>query len=468
MTKKPPSTAPGERQLRRQQRLEEREREQRRRVFLAVGGVIGLIVLVLLVAVVNEFVLKPSQPVAVVNGEPITTREWQRRVRYQRAQFISTIEEFYENTGGNVGLVQQLLGQQMQLLLDPQQLGGLVLDNMIDERLIQAAARDRGITVTDAEVQDTIESQYNYFDGGLPTPFPTGTATIMPTPSLTPIPTAVITDVLPTATPLPSPTIGPTVTPPPTATPVSQEAFDELFGEQLGRLRRLGGSEAELRSVVRAQLYRERLTEALAAELEVSTEEEQATFFVITFTDEVTALAGQDEAAVRGYVDFWNRVRSTPPDASETSPPVARELIWRNRAQVEQALGTEAAEAAFGLDLNTISGLLVQEQEVPAVATGADGEDAEPTITRSYHLIFVTGRETRPLSAGALDQAQAASLSSWLDTQRAANSETFERWTTRVPTQPELDLLYLQAPTPVPTEPLPPAPIQPTVVVPTP
>ena len=98
----------------RDRRRRQRDAEERRQVLLAVGGILALIVVVVLIGVVNEFIVKPGQPVATVNGEEISTREWQKRVRYQRAQFISTIEEFYDTTNGNVGLVQQLLGQQTQ------------------------------------------------------------------------------------------------------------------------------------------------------------------------------------------------------------------------------------------------------------------------------------------------------------------------------------------------------------------
>lgn len=62
---------------------------------------------------------------------------------------------------------------------------------MIDELLIRQEAQSRGIEVTEEEVNAAIGERYSYYDGGLPTPVPTGTNTPVPTPSLTPIPTVV-------------------------------------------------------------------------------------------------------------------------------------------------------------------------------------------------------------------------------------------------------------------------------------
>jgi hypothetical protein len=453
------------RRTRRQELLEQRSREQRRQVYMVVGGVVGLIILVLLVGIINETVFKPGQPVAEVGGTEISTRDWQRRVRYQRAQFINNVEEFYDSTGGNVGLVQQLLGQQMQLLLQPEQLGGLVLTSMIDEVIIREAAEERGIVVTDADVQEAVEAQFNYFGGGLPTPFPTPTETAMPTPSLTPIPTAVITEVVPTNTPSPTLDPGSTATPAPTATAVSADSFEDRFSETMRDLRRLGGSEAVYRDVVRAQLYRERLADALAEEQNLSEVEEQASFFILTYDDEEAATAALQQIDEQGFVPTWNSVRSAPSAERIAAGANARELLWRNQASVRASLGDAAAEAVFALDLEQRSGLLPQFDATASQATGGDasGESAAPTVS-AYHIVFVTGRELRPLTAAALDQAKQEALSLWLEEQRVARSETFDRWTSRVPTQPELDPLYLQSPTPVPTDP---ALLQPTIVVPT-
>jgi len=219
------STEEAQRQSRKDVLLARRQAEQSRQAKIIVGVVVGIIALVLVVALVNEFIISPQQAVASVRDEEINLQNWQDRVRYQRAQFITTIEDQLE-AFGDLATVQQFNQQQINLLLNGEELGRLVLEQMVDEEVIAQEAAARGITVTDEEVDERIGEQFNYFGGGLPTPFPTPTETIMPTPSITPIPTAVITEVLPTNTPFPTPTTGPTATPPPTATPVSQESFE--------------------------------------------------------------------------------------------------------------------------------------------------------------------------------------------------------------------------------------------------
>ncbi|MCA9939248.1 MAG: SurA N-terminal domain-containing protein [Anaerolineales bacterium] len=431
----------------RDRRRRQRDAEERRQVLLAVGGILALIVVVVLIGVVNEFIVKPGQPVATVNGEEISTREWQKRVRYQRAQFISTIEEFYDTTNGNVGLVQQLLGQQMQLLLDPEQLGLLVLNSMVDERLIREAAQARGIQVTADEVQKAIEEQYNYYGGALPTPLPAATETVIPTPSLTPIPTAVITEVVPTLTPFPTFTPGPTQTPAPTATPVSQESFDQEYGAAIRRLKRLGGSEAIFREVVEAQLYRDKLTEALAEDANLPTEELQASIYVITAGTKSEADQVLSDIQADNYLDVWNQIRSTPPNPDSASTAQARELLWSNSDRITTSLGNNVAIAALALDVGVPSNVITQ--------TVTTGEGDTATTTDSFHIIMVSGREMRPLTESALNTARQQNLSTWLDSQRVT-TETLERWRARVPKQPALDPKYLAQPTPIPQTPLPP------------
>ena len=66
----------------------EREAQQRRRIIYAVGGVLAVVVLVILFGVVRESLIKPNEPVANVNGETISTTDFQNRVRLVRAQLL--------------------------------------------------------------------------------------------------------------------------------------------------------------------------------------------------------------------------------------------------------------------------------------------------------------------------------------------------------------------------------------------
>ncbi|UCG25363.1 MAG: SurA N-terminal domain-containing protein, partial [Chloroflexota bacterium] len=417
-----------------------KQQQQTRQVRLAVIGIAALLGVVLLIGIVNELVLKPGSPVADVNGEEIVMQEWQERVRFQRAQLIVGIEDLAEAIGQDIGQVQQFAGQQINLLEDPETLGQLVLDQMIDEIIVHEAASERGIVISDDDVQREIEQSFSYFEGQSPTPLPSATETIMPTPSLTPIPTAVITELLPTSTPLPTATSGPTATPLPTSTPVSLDSFEESFGETINRFDDLGAGEAIFREVVRAQLYRDRLLEALAGEEEMAEEADQVSFFYITSETMEEAEEALGEIESGDYLTVWNTIRSQPFDPESESSLVASELLWRPREDVVSFFGEDVAESAFELGMDEPSGVIL-------VAAEADGE------SDSYYIIMVSGRELRPLSESALAAAEQELFQSWLEDHRAAGVEIFERWRASVPGRPILDRRFLIPPTPAPPTP---------------
>ena len=439
MAKKRQETETGEvqRQSRKEYLRAQREAAQKRQVYRALGGVLVLLLLIIVFALVNEFVLAPNRPVATINGEEISLQDWENRVRYERAQRIIVLENQYEAFNGDVGLIQQFAGQQINELYLPEELGQTVIDLMVNEAVIRQAAEERGISVTESEVDAFIGEGFNFYDGESPTPLPTPTETVMPTPSLTPIPTAVITEVLPTALPLPSPTVGPTSTPPPTATPVSRESFEQEFNDLLAQFAEYGVDEATYRSVVRSQIYIDKLTDALAEESNLPDEAEQASLYLLSFGTEEEANEAVDQIGADGFLTVWNTIRSATREPESTSTANAFELLWR-RPEDFANFGEEVQAAAFNLPLGTPSDVLVQRDEA--------------TETETYYIVQVSGREVRPLSANALETEKRENLTSFLDTQIAGNLEITEFWRNRVPTQPVLDPKFLVAPTPAPAE----------------
>lgn len=447
--------------------------EQNRQVKIALSIILGLLALVLVIAVVIEYFVTPSRAIATVNGTTITLGEWQDRVRYQRAQFIINLEDQLE-AFGDVGLVQQFSGQQMNLLLDYETLGQLVLDQLVDEALIRQQAVRRGITVSQADIEARIAESFSYFGGDVPTPFPTGTATILPTPSLTPIPTEVITEVLPTNTPFPTPTLGPTNTPRPTATAVSETAYQEERDNLLGRLRRFGVGEETYRLVVEAQLYREKLAEALGVENNVTGEVEQASLYVLTFETEADASEAAGRIATSDFLTVWNTIRSQPADAENRMAGIATESLWRSREQVETSFGATVANTAFTLELNTTSDVLTNtvanETSVPPTIVETPGPGTPtatptPQTVTTYYLIQVSGRELRDLGETQKQTEEQQLLSDLIQGGRSAGGidSTSTWWQSRTPRQPILDPKFLAQPTAVPTSP----PVTPEVEPPT-
>lgn len=422
--------------------LERKQRRQTRQVRIAVGAVVGILVLLFLVAIVNEYILRPRQAVAEVNGNTVTLSNWQDRVRYQRAQFIIALEEQYANFQ-DIGLIQQFNQQQISLLQQPEVLGELILEQMVNEELLRQAAAERDITVGDDEVDEFIAERFNYFGGESPTPFPTPTETIMPTPSLTPIPTEVITEVVPTNTPFPTVPAGPTGTPAPTATPVSEAAFQEEYASLIDQYKSMGVSEETYREAIRAQLYREKVADALAEDEGLTTEAEQASLYVLSFTDETAANEALDQIEAEDFLTVWNEMRSLPADQRVDGS--AREVLWQTQDQLSQQFGPDVANAAFELSLDTPSEVLVEVSEPPA-ATQDPAQEQQQLI--SYYIIQVSGREVRDLSASTVDNQKQQLVSDLIQQRRdEAAIETFPVWRSRVPTQPILDPIFLTPPT---------------------
>ena len=433
--KKETTSTSDQRQSRKEILVARKEHEQTRQIRIGVGVVAGLLLLVVLAAALNELVIAPNRAVAIVNESEISLKDWQDRVVFERAQRIILLDNQLESFQGNVGIVQQFAGQVINELLQPELLGQNALNQMIDEEVIRQAAEARGITVTDADIDAEIGQTFNFFDGESPTPIPTGTATVEPTPSITPIPTAVITDVLPTNTPAPTVTVGPTNTPAPTSTAVSAEAFQEELNGLIEQFEAEGVSEAQYREIVRTQIYRERLIEALAIEDELSVEAEHASLFVLQFETEEEANEAAALVASSDYLSVWNEIRSLVPDPTAPATAQATEVLWRTQNATAASLGPEVAEAAFDLALGEASDVITR---------AVDSE------TSRYYLIQVSGKEVRPLAAQELQTGELENLASFIDTQLTGNLTLTEYDRGRTPTSPILDPIFTAPPTATP------------------
>lgn len=427
-----------QRQSRKEILIARKQERQLRNIRIAVISIGVLIALVIGIAVINELIITPSRPVAVVGDTPINLRDWEQRVKFDRAQRILFLENQLESFGGDVGIIQQFAGNIINELFEPEVMGQNALDAMANDVVLCEALDERGIEITEADIQEFIGLSYSFYGEGVsPTRVPDPTATIQPTPSLTPIPTAVITEVVPTLTPFPTPTSGPTSTPAPTATPVTEEEFLSQYGEFIAQLADLGVNESTYRSIVRGQVCRDRMTEVLTEERAVSRLAPQASVFVISATTEEAANEAAALVEMSDFLSVWNSILSLPEDPEATDEPEtsAFELLWRTQSSLEASVGAEIASAAFDLDINEPSDIITVDN--------GDG-------TSTYYIIMVSGREDRELSNTDFQTRQSETLQSFLDEQLTGNLQINDLWRARVPTLPALDPKFLAAPTPTP------------------
>lgn len=340
-------------------------------------AVVGLIA----AALYETRVVQPVEPVAIVNGDEILTREFRGRVRliqYNLLQQYQSIQQIMDLVADNpqaLATYQTQLDNVAQQLGNPTFVGTTMLQALIEERLIEHEAAERGIEVSEADIDAWLEESFGFT--GDPTPI-VATATLVPD-----------------------------ATPGPTVTPYTRELYERALEAYLTNVGRYGVEEEALRADVRARLLRERLLETF--EEEVPMEQEQVHARHILVNDEGTAqeVLDQLEAA-----EDWNELAvEYSIDASNREQ--GGDLGWFSRGRMVEPF----EQAAF-------------EAEV--------GEIVGPVQTDfGWHLIEVLGHEQRELEPSAYEQALARHLDEWLAEQsEAAEIEIFDYWPDRVPSPP--------------------------------
>jgi parvulin-like peptidyl-prolyl isomerase len=294
--------------------------------------------------------------------------------------------------------------------------------------LIRQEAAKRGITASPEEVDQAIRASYEFFPNGTPTPtitptevaFPTLSletlklVTITPTPTLvlTPTPSATATpDPLasPTATPTPTTTAtpGPTATITPTATPYTQQLFDDNYKQGVDSLAKLGLTEEQIRQLYSNNILREKLFDAITANVPRVQEEVWARHILVK--DEATAKTVEDRLA-KGE-DFANVAKEVSIDTG--SAQLGGDLGWQTRDYFVK----EFSDAVFSLKV---------------------GEISQPVKSQfGYHVIQVLAHEQIPLDASAYQQARQTAFNDWLKQARDEYKvATYDIWQTIVPTDP--------------------------------
>jgi peptidyl-prolyl cis-trans isomerase D len=431
----------------------ERERRQQRIIMTGAIAVLVLALGLISYGILENTVIQPRQPVARVEDETISTREFQTLGRYYRQNFIQRYNEtlqlaqMFGDDPSAEQYIQTTLSQ-IQAQLQPQLLGQMVLDSLIEDRLIRQEAARRGITVTAEEIDRALQEAFGYYASGTPTPLPTEAvlptstlspaqiALLPPTPTITP--TAVLTDTeviepeaegeeseavdeleaveepeavepTPTEAPVEDPTATPTAAPIPTATPYTFEAFQVQYRTVVDSYAaNLNFGEADFRDLFESQLYREKVMEAVVGEIEKEAEHVWARHILVDDAD----LASELYERLALGEDFYTLAVENSTDGSASS---GGDLGWFRY----EDMVPEFSEAAFGLQIGEIS----------------------PPVQSDYgwHIVQSLGREVRPISAATIENIRQQRFQEWLDQQRqSVDIEIYDLWIERVPSQPAL------------------------------
>jgi parvulin-like peptidyl-prolyl isomerase len=427
----------------------ERERRQTRLILYTFIGILVIVVGLLLYGFLDINYFQINRPVAKVGESEISLKQLEARIRLRRQQLLSDYNLYQQYAQFGMDVTQQI--QQIESQLNtPVQIGESVLDQMIDEELIRQEAAERGITLSQEDLDNAIQEVFQYFPNGTPTPSVTPTevvmptipaqafeiVTITPTPTLTPeitaspeftatpelsvspastgtvelVPTATAT-LAPTATLTPTleptPTAGPTGTTTPTATPYTLESYQADYELTLERFSNLGFSEEDYRKLFETQILRTKLMDAITADVPHSEEQIWARHILV-----------EDEATAQ---DVLNRLK-----AGEDFGEVAKEV------------SQDPGSGINGGDLGWFGkGAMVAPFEEAAFKLNP-GEISDPVQSDfGYHIIQVIAKQGRPYTADQYEAKRSSAFTDWLTTAREEYGvETFDFWKDRAPTEP--------------------------------
>jgi parvulin-like peptidyl-prolyl isomerase len=358
-----------------------REKERRQRlIMIGIAVFIGcLIVGILAYGFYMEQIVKPSEPLAVVNGVRIPTETYQKRVLHQRMGIDRATQELliqraqFDPEEEQDQFLLQIIDQQLsQLSLQRSQVNGeSFVDELIQEELIRQAAEEQGVAVSSEEIDRRIEEYFGY-EGEQPTPVPSP-------------PTEAIT-----GTAEMTPTVAPT--------PMTSERFDELYSEYLTGLQEtIGMSEAEYREMVKAELLREKMEAPITEQVPTTELQIRARHILLDTRAEAEVVLknleeGEDFAALAEEL-------SKDPGSAE----LGGDLGWFPRGQMVP----EFEEVAFSLEPGELSDVV----ETPF----------------GVHIILVEERdEDRELDAAMLNQRMTEAFQTWLfDLEAAATIEKY-------------------------------------------
>jgi len=407
----------------------ERERRQVNIVRTVAIVTIAIVVLLLGYGFLDLNYLQLQKPVAEVNGDKITVKDWQERMQLQRVNLANMLQQyqFYQQ---NFGMDTSQQQQQIQLSLqNPETLGQQVIDQMVDEALIRQEAQKRGITVSQDEVEKSIQEAYRFFPNGTPTPtitptpfeYPTLTSQQLTIYPATATPTEILTETpAPTSTPDRSltPTATATTAPPTptfvpeaataTATPYTLEGYKSEFQATLDNFKKYGVSEKTLRSVYENQLLRDKVLEAITADLPKSEQQAWARHILVDTEGEAALVS----SLLTSGIDFAKVARDYSKDTGSGS--AGGDLGWFGKG----AMVAEFENAAFSQPV---------------------GEIGKPIKSQfGYHIIQVLDRQNLPLTASQLDQNRQTAFSEWLTTTReSAAITTSDAWKAHIPPSPD-------------------------------
>jgi len=436
-------------------------KEQKQNRLIIIGFIITAILIVGFAgyALIYEFFIKTQIPVARVNNTKIDNTYFIERVKLERNAFIQQYQMLnaqYEFMATDEESSQYYLNQMLQMqqmLGDYEYFGEVILENIINDEIIAQQAEKLGISISEQDIEETIQQIFAYYPKGTPTPEPIPTTFPTPTLSLTqqallnytPTPSTpnetddaestadstisneISSDVSDDesdqteevnegesvaeseAISTPTEEISPTGTSIPTATPYTEELYRANYNEYFGELEGVGVSEKSLRTYIRNFLLTQKLQEEIVKEVPQLVEQVWARHILVETEDDAEDVInrlnkGEDWSIVAEEVSL-----------DDSNKSMGGDLGWFPRGNMV----AEFEDVAFNLEI---------------------GETSDPVQTQfGWHIIQVIGKDELPLNEWDYQEAQQIFFQEWFDEQKEqAEIVINDVWKDIVPTEPSL------------------------------
>jgi|GEM_PF-460626 len=385
----------------------QQERQRIRNLYTAAIAIVTMVVLIIGLAVVSTYIIRPNQEVASVNGVTINRATYNKMRRYNIFQSIQSNllqQQFAQQTGSTTGIQgSDALYEQLRSVEDEETIDPSTRDQLIDaEVLRQASRKDLNINPTQEELKAAALKDF------LPQPTPppgtpaaetptsvvTSTATISVTPTATATPTR--------GSPTSTPTITPTLPPVPGGEKTAEAEYRTLIEvldrdpsvAQTGSIPGPDMSEADyLALVMEPRVRREQVIDKLAA-TGIMTEVEQIhAQHILTDTEE----------GARKIKDMLDKGA----DFTETA----------NTQSKEQIQNQSNGMAPNGGDLGWFprEGSNLVKEFVEGAWPVQAGKYGDPVKTQfGWHIIKVIERDPkRPVEQSVIDQRKNTIYDEW-------------------------------------------------------
>lgn len=372
------------------------EREARMNRWLIFGtiAVSVAVVGILLYGYLAEFVFRAREPVATVAGTPITTAEFEKRVRYQRLMLQQQLDRYrvqrmsLDPTDPEMAPLFDQLDEairELEAQLSPEYavfVGQQVLDQMVQEEIIRQEAARRGITVSQEEIDRAIEQEFGYEqEASAEESAPLSTGPVTETEPLTP------------------------------TTSLTREEFEQLYQDFVTNVLDPSGlGEAGFRAMVEVSLLYDKVRQALTSSVPSSMDQVKVRYVAFPAQEDADQMVERLDGGAK-WEDLVAEI-----EADEESTAYANELDWRTKGYLTDQFGEEVAQAVFDTPVEGYGGPVL----------GSSGR---------YYVFQVLGHEERELDPLMRSFEESRAVQEWFKLQQSS-VEYSEDWQGKVPAEP--------------------------------